>query len=90
MNAWILVVAGGIVILNVTWVIVEAIRQPIVEDVPHQSPDVAAFNYGWESEYLRDWEDDQVAALDAQYGEFIDERTPLVLQAMAARARKVT
>jgi hypothetical protein len=76
MNAWILVVAGGIVILNVTWVIVEAIRQPIVEDVPHQSPDVAAFNYGWESEYLRDWEDDQVATL--------------VLQAMAARARKVT
>jgi hypothetical protein len=77
-------------ILNVTWVIVEAIRQPIVEDVPHQSPDVAAFNYGWESEYLRDWEDDQVATLDAQYGDFIDERTPLVLQAMAARARKVT
>jgi uncharacterized membrane protein len=85
MNTWVLLAAGGIVTVCAAWIVVEAIRAPIMEDVPHVAPDVAQFNYGWESEYLRDWEDYEVAALDAAYGEFVDDRTPLVLKCLASR-----
>jgi hypothetical protein len=88
MNAWFLLVPGTVAIVCIAGVIVEAIRQPIMEDVPHQSPDVAAFNYGWESEYLRDWEDYEVMMLDAAYGRFVDDRTPDVLRCLANRARR--
>jgi hypothetical protein len=53
------------------------------------APDVAQFHYGWESEYLRDWEDYEVAALDAAYGRFVDDETPQVLRDLANRARSI-
>jgi hypothetical protein len=52
------------------------------------APDVAQFEYGWEDEYLRDWEDYEVAELDAAYGSFVDDRTPDVIRCLANRARR--
>lgn len=87
MSAWYLIAAGTVVTVCATWVIVEAIRAPIMEDVPTLSPDVAAFGLGWADEALA--EDDEVAALDDLFfsnGGFVDDRTYHVLKCLASRA----
>jgi hypothetical protein len=75
-------IAGAICVGCLAWMIVEAIRVPILEDVP--SLDVAGFHEGWADEALA--EDAEVEALENLWvfsggPEFPD--TPVKLAALA-------
>lgn len=97
MPSWILLAASGTCIAGALYVLADAYRQnaPLIDEVKQQAPvvqeiDTQAFIRAWED--FTDpavAEDEEIAALNAQYGWYVLEETELGLKVMAKRAAKV-
>jgi hypothetical protein len=97
MPSWILLAASGTCLAAAVWVLVDAYckNAPLIDDVKQQAPvvqeiDTQAFIRAWED--FTDpalAEDEEIAALNEQYGWYVLDTTEFGLKVMAKRAAKV-